>query len=91
MLPFLDPLTPLSARLLPHPSLFLDVVPIVRSMVLADDAFDMADRAAVANGEARINPRTGRAMRTQGYERWLNLSLEGRTAAVESGLVFADV
>jgi hypothetical protein len=66
------------------------VAPIVRSIVLADDAFEMADRAAMANGEARINPRTGRAMRTQGYERWLDLDLGARTAAVESGLAFAD-
>ncbi|BEJ11058.1 hypothetical protein CspHIS471_0104800 [Cutaneotrichosporon sp. HIS471] len=90
LLPFLDPLIPLTAQLLPHRSLFLDVVPIVRSIVIADDAFEMADRAAVANGEARINPRTGRAMRTTVYERWFNLGLEGRTAAVESGLVLAD-
>ncbi|KLT39860.1 hypothetical protein CC85DRAFT_250491 [Cutaneotrichosporon oleaginosum] len=90
LLPFLDPLVPLSARLLPHPSLFLDVVPIVRSMVLVDDAFEMADRAAAENGEARINPRTGRAMRTQGYERWLDLGLEARMAAVEAGLGFTD-
>ncbi|BEJ03339.1 hypothetical protein CcaverHIS641_0105140 [Cutaneotrichosporon cavernicola] len=90
LLPFLDPLIPLTAHLLPHPSLFLDVVPIVRSIVIADDAFEMADRAAVVNGEARINQRTGRAMRTTVYERWFNLGLEGRTAAVESGLVLAD-
>lgn len=87
LLPFLDPLVPLSARLLPHPSLFLDVVPWVRNMVLADDAYEVADRAAAASGEARINPRTGRAMRVaaQEYERWITLGEEGLAAARSGG------
>lgn len=70
----------------------MDVMPWVRTMVMADDAFEIADRAAVAAGEARINPRTGRAMRgAQGYERWIDIGLEGRVAALESGMVWIDV
>ncbi|KAL7419140.1 hypothetical protein Q5752_005976 [Cryptotrichosporon argae] len=87
ILPLLDPLIPLSAPLLPHASLFLDVLPAVTYMVAADDVLEAAERAAIAAGERLTNRKTGRPMRIaswmgrEAYVRWLDVSDAGLLAA----------
>lgn len=73
VLPLLDELVFLSGRLLPHPSLFLELIPFVRDVVRADDLLAIEDSHRTNQGEPRINRRTGRLMRTGRYERWLDL------------------
>lgn len=87
LLPLLDPLVPISARLLPDATLFLDVVPAVRQIVHADDCLAAADRAAVLSGDLRLN-RRGRAIRksTEGYERWIDLDDSALDVARSGGL-----
>lgn len=75
LLPLLDPLIPLTSNLLPHFSLFTDYIPILRSMVLADDMMEMAEEAALANGGERHNRKTGRPVRT--VTGWLKGKEEG--------------
>ncbi|ORY34106.1 hypothetical protein BCR39DRAFT_518512 [Naematelia encephala] len=83
LLPMLDPLIPLSAHLFPHPSLFLDHLPIIRTIVEADDAMQAAEDAEVANGGNRVNKKTGRAIRISAagilgrekYERYFDIPI----------------
>ncbi|WVW83770.1 hypothetical protein I302_105791 [Kwoniella bestiolae CBS 10118] len=71
-LPILDPLIPLSAPLLPHPSLFLYTLPTILNIVEVDDILQSAEEEAVSRGEERINRKTGRPVRGGGgYTRWL--------------------
>ncbi|WVQ99289.1 hypothetical protein IAU59_006421 [Kwoniella sp. CBS 9459] len=84
-LPLLDPLIPLSAPLLPNPSLFLYTLPTILGMIEADDLLERAEDVALAHGEERINRKTGRPVRSkgkgahdQGYMRYLaDLGVEG--------------
>lgn len=87
LLPILDPLIPLSSRLLPNETLFLDVIPALREMVRVDDHMEIADRAAVHSGDIRLN-RRGRAIRkaSEGYERWIELDPEALEEARSGGL-----
>jgi hypothetical protein len=80
-LSFLDELVTLESYLLPTPCLFLDYVPYIRRMVLADDILEAADLAAAATGDERMNRRTGRPLRVTAvvpgrvdYVRYLDLS-----------------
>lgn len=74
----LDPIVPLSARLLPDATLFLETMPFVRAVVAADDVLEAEDRAARESGETRVNRRTGRAIRItgvmEGYARYLSMA-----------------
>ncbi|KAL1413540.1 hypothetical protein Q8F55_001314 [Vanrija albida] len=94
LLPVLDPIVPLSARLLPDATLFLETVPFVRAVVEADDVLEEEDRVARESGETRVNRRTGRAIRItgtleKGYARWLELAPDvlavGTAAALYGG------
>jgi hypothetical protein len=64
LLPLLDPLIPLSSNLLPHFSLFTEYIPILRSIVLADDLMEIAEEEALARGGERLNRKTGRPIRS---------------------------
>ncbi|WOO77045.1 Telomere length regulation protein elg1 [Vanrija pseudolonga] len=66
LLPVLDPIVPLSARLLPDATLFLETMPFVGAVVAADDMLEAEDLAARESGETRVNRRTGRAIRITG-------------------------
>jgi hypothetical protein len=86
LLPLLDPLIPLGAPLLPSSCLFTDYLPIIRTIVIADDALQAADQAADARGEERINRKTGRpvritdALKREEYRRYFaaaGVSIEG--------------
>ncbi len=58
LLPILDPLIPLSAYLLPHPSLFTDTLPGVLDLIRTEDILEMAEEAVLADGGERINRKT---------------------------------
>ncbi len=75
-LPYLDALIPLESYLLPHPSIFLDLIPSLSWMVSIDDFLQQDDMEREARGETRVNRKTGRLMRIGGagmmaYERQL--------------------
>ena len=82
----LDELVFLYGRLLPHASLFLEMIPFTRTVVQADDLFVLEDSQASNEGAPRINRRTGRLMRTGRYERWLELPEELLDVARYGGL-----
>lgn len=92
LLPVLDPVVPLTARLLPHPTLFMETVPFVRNAVVIDDALEAAGNAAYAAGELRINRKTGRAIRgtnatlSHSYHRYIDLATEVLQTSREGGL-----
>lgn len=86
VLPLLDELVTLLGRLLPHPSLFLEMIPFTRTVVRADDLLVIEDSQASNEGAPRINRRTGRLMRTGRYERWLELPEEILDVARYGGL-----
>ncbi|OCF36738.1 hypothetical protein I316_01334 [Kwoniella heveanensis BCC8398] len=65
-LPLLDPLIPLSAPLLPNPTLFLYTLPTILNMIEMDDVFERAEEIALSQGEERINRKTGRPVRSSG-------------------------
>ncbi|WVQ82217.1 hypothetical protein IAT38_004345 [Cryptococcus sp. DSM 104549] len=70
-LPILDPLIPLSAPLLPHPSLYLHTLPMIRTIVAADDLLEEEERLALERSEERLNRKTGRPMRAGAmHQRW---------------------
>lgn len=94
VLPVLDDIVTLSQRLLPDGSLFLETIPVVKSIVLADDAMEAAHNAAIAAGENPMN-RRGRVVRItsfiggRAYERWLGgLAVEALEGARRMGLVW---
>ncbi len=74
---------PLSAYLLPHPSVFLDVLPIVMTIVRTDDILEAAEQAAVNRGEGRVSRKTGRPRRSMagGYVRYFDLPEKALEAA----------
>ena len=77
-LSFLDPLVPLSAPLLPRSSLFTDTIPMVQSIAHADDILEQAEDLAAAQGQVRLDKKTGRPRRSGGkddvkYQRWFEL------------------
>lgn len=90
VLPLLDELVFLSGRLLPHPSLFLELIPFTRTVVHADDVLVVEDSQATDVGAPRINRRTGRLMRTGRYERWLDLPDELLDIARYGGLEWTN-
>ncbi|WVO16311.1 hypothetical protein L204_103986 [Cryptococcus depauperatus] len=75
-LPILDPIVPLSAPLLPHPSIFLYTLPIILTILSYDDYYQSLEQSAIQRGEERINTKTGKPVRgqTAGYMRWLDLN-----------------
>lgn len=86
VLPLLDELVYLTGRLLPHPSLFMELIPFTRGVVRADDMLVVEDSQRTNEGAPRINRRTGRLMRTGRYERWLDLPDELLDIARYGGL-----
>ncbi|WVR07163.1 hypothetical protein IAU60_004204 [Kwoniella sp. DSM 27419] len=80
-LTLLDPLIPLSAPLLPRPSIFLHTLPAILQIIEADDLLQLAEDDAVLRGEERINRRTGRPVRGFGeYARWFEMDEEAHLA-----------
>ncbi len=78
LLPVLDPLIPLSSYLLPHQTLFTEVLPVLREIVEADDVLQAEDDARLAEGVGRVNKKTGRPVRLtalgrEGYVRYLDV------------------
>lgn len=78
LLPLLDPIIPLSSHLLPHPSLFVDYMPVIRHMVQIDDIRHSEYEAAKAAGEDVRNFKTGRPMRLTAW-----MGKEGFTRQLE--------
>ena len=92
LLPLLDPLIPLGSPLLPASSVFTDILPVIRSIVAADDVLQAEAEAAVERGEDRFNRRTGRpvrvtdALKREEYPRYLSrcgVGKEGEEVARE--------
>lgn len=79
LLPLLDPIIPLSSYLLPNPTLFIDYMPAIRTMIQIDDVRQAEYEAAKAAGEDVKNFKTGRPMRLtawmgkEGFIRQLDL------------------
>lgn len=44
--------------------MFTDYIPILRSIVLADDLLEIAEEESLARGGERLNRKTGRPIRT---------------------------
>jgi hypothetical protein len=63
LLPLLDPVIPLSSRLLPHPVLFTDYMPTIQNLVQIDDIRQAEWDASKAAGEDLRNIKTGRPVR----------------------------
>jgi hypothetical protein len=85
VLPALDEVVTLAGRLLPHPTLFTDTLPYLRTMVRTDDALAAADAAAAASGALRFN-RAGRVVRgaSRGYDRHIVMQ-EGALREMAAG------
>ncbi|WVQ72596.1 hypothetical protein IAR50_002154 [Cryptococcus sp. DSM 104548] len=82
-LPILDPLIPLSAPLLPSPSIFLHTLPTIHHILQIDDLYEEIVEKAIERGEELINPKTGKPMRrgqVRAYARYFDL--EGAEEAV---------
>jgi hypothetical protein len=62
-LPFLDPVIPLEAHLLPSPVLFTSYIPAISNMVDIDDRLEREDAIDAAQGRPRKNRKSGRMMR----------------------------
>jgi len=67
LLPLLDPVIPLSSRLLPHPILFTEYMPTIQNLVQIDDLGQAEWDASKAAGEDLRNIKTGRPVRVTAW------------------------
>ena len=93
LLPILDPLIPLSAPLLPTPTLFTLYMPVLQDMVEWDDVLEVQESEALARGEGLVNRKTGRPKRATvggglGYGRYLDQEATALQGARDSRLVW---
>lgn len=67
LLPLLDPIIPLSSRLLPHPVLFTEYMPTIQNLVQTDDNRQAYYEHCKAAGIDVRNIKTGRPVRVTSW------------------------